>query len=71
MADKNIQRVVVTGHNRESAGCVTHYVRRIADASSGSVELHAGALITDEAGIIEDGTEYDLEITATKVRKKS
>lgn len=60
-------RVVVTGHNRESAGRVTHYIRRV--SGEGAIEFHAGALITDEEGIIADNTEFDLKISLTSVRK--
>ena len=50
------QRVIVTGHNRESEGRVVHYVRP--DTSNPSPQPFFGVppIYTDEAGIIADGT---------------
>lgn len=60
------QRVEVTGHNREAAGRVVHYIRRTGDGD-GSIEFHAGAIITDEKNIIADGKQFDLKISITPV----
>jgi hypothetical protein len=69
-ADRSIkQRVTVTGHNRESTGRVVHYLRPEQPAPGSPVELHGAVYITDDKGILEDGTQLEVTISVATVPK--
>lgn len=55
----------VTGHNRESAARVVHYLRGVKGPEPGSfVEIQAAIIVTDDKNIVADGTRYNVTATA-------
>jgi hypothetical protein len=64
-----IQIVEVTGHNREAAGRVVHYLRPIG-SSEGDMQFHGGTILTDEKGIIPDGEQFEVTMKFAKVKKQ-